>query len=173
MADKKASTARKMKILGKKSLSSIITIFLEALFVICVAVIISGGIIIIKKFEELISLDIAKTLLVVYLSGIPALVIIFQFLKIFKGLKNEKVFDKENIKRFQISYMASIIIGIMYMINSIFLFCSDLSTASLTLYLIFTYTIAIVFLIFGIGLVVLNEIYKKAIQFKEENDLTI
>ncbi len=30
-----------------------------------------------------------------------------------------------------------------------------------------------VFLIFGIGLVVLAEIYKKAIKYKEENELTI
>lgn len=33
--------------------------------------------------------------------------------------------------------------------------------------------IATVFFFFGIGLLVLTEIYKKAIQFKEENELTI
>ena len=36
-----------------------------------------------------------------------------------------------------------------------------------------TYILALVFLIFGIGLVVLTEIYKKAIKYKEENELTI
>ena len=41
------------------------------------------------------------------------------------------------------------------------------------IYLMLTYIIALVFLIFGIGLVVLAEIYKKAIQYKEENELTI
>ena len=33
--------------------------------------------------------------------------------------------------------------------------------------------ISIIFLIFGIGLVVLKEIYRKAIEYKDENDLTI
>ena len=30
-----------------------------------------------------------------------------------------------------------------------------------------------VFLIFGIGIKILNEIYKKAIKYKEENELTV
>ncbi len=35
------------------------------------------------------------------------------------------------------------------------------------------YVVTLVFLIFGVGLIVLSEIYKKAIKYKEENDLTI
>ena len=38
-----------------------------------------------------------------------------------------------------------------------------------TLILVF----AIVFLVFGVGIKILNEIYKKAIEYKEENEFTI
>lgn len=74
-----------------------------------------------KNLKLLINLDIAKILFIVYLFGILASTMIIQFLGIFKRLREEKVFDKENIK----------------------------------------------------GCVVLNEIYKRAIKYKEENDLTI
>ena len=45
--------------------------------------------------------------------------------------------------------------------------------ASIVVYLFFSIITAMIFLIFGIGLLVLREIYKTAISNKEENDLTI
>lgn len=58
------------------------------------------------------------------------------------------------------------------MINSIILFFQT-TDPNILVYRILTSTVTLVFLIFGIGLVVLTEIYKKALKFKEENDLTI
>ena len=40
-------------------------------------------------------------------------------------------------------------------------------------YIFFAIITAMIFLILGIGLIVLKEIYKTAIENKEENDLTI
>jgi len=41
-------------------------------------------------------------------------------------------------------------------------------------YILFSLTIlAIIFVVAGIGIKILNEIYKKAIEYKEENDFTI
>ena len=161
-----------MKILGKKSLSSVITIFLKILLILCIAVIISGAYIIVKNIDLLASLTIFKTLLLIYLSSIPALILIIQFLKIFENLREEKVFIESNIKKLKISYITSIIIGIIFMINSIILFFQT-TDPNILVYRILTSTVTLVFLIFGIGLVVLTEIYKKALKFKEENDLTI
>ena len=161
-----------MKILGKKSLSSVITIFLIIVLILCIAAIISGAYIIVKNIDLLASLTIFKTLLLIYLSSIPALILIIQFLKIFENLREEKVFIESNIKKLKISYITSIIIGIIFMINSMILFFQT-TDPNILVYRILTSTVTLVFLIFGIGLVVLTEIYKKALKFKEENDLTI
>lgn len=163
-----------MKVLGKKSLSSVITIFLIILLILCTTVIISGGIIVVKLFNILNSSNVTRSLIVLYLSSIPAEILIIQFLGIFISLRNSDVFNVKNLKRLKISYIASITMGCMYMINSIVLFINHKQEGNwIPLYLLLTYIIALVFLIFGIGLVVLSEIYKKAIQYKEENELTI
>ena len=163
-----------MKVLGKNSLSSVITAFLIILLLLCIVVVISGGIIVIRNFNLLTSTNIARSLIVLYLSSIPAAVLIVQFLEIFSGLKNGDVFNNKNIKRLKISYFSSLIMGIMYLLNSSLLFFAYKQESQwIPLYLMLTYILALVFLIFGIGLVVLTEIYKKAIKYKEENELTI
>lgn len=163
-----------MKVLGKNSLSSVITAFLIILLLLCIVVILSGGIIVIKYFNLLNSTNITRSLIVLYLSSIPAAVLIVQFLEIFRGLKNGDVFNNKNIKRLKISYFSSLIMGIMYLLNSSLLFFAYKQESQwIPLYLMLTYILALVFLIFGIGLVVLTEIYKKAIKYKEENELTI
>ena len=37
----------------------------------------------------------------------------------------------------------------------------------------FSITLTVIFIVSGIGVKILNEIYKKAIEYKEENDFTI
>ena len=63
--------------------------------------------------------------------------------------------------------------GLMYLKNSITLFFSTEEESWIVIYMLLTYIITLVFLIFGVGLIVLSEIYKRAIKYKEENDLTI
>ena len=63
--------------------------------------------------------------------------------------------------------------GLMYLINIITLFFSTEEESWIVIYMLLTYIITLVFLIFGVGLIVLSEIYKRAIKYKEENDLTI
>lgn len=162
-----------MKVLGKKSLSTLIKIFLWILFTVCLIVVILGGVILIKDFTFFKSTNTLKTLIILYLSSWPASVLISQFIGIFKSLENNNVFDKNNLKRLKISYISSIIMGIMYLINSVILFLNKENENWMIIYMLLTYIITLVFLIFGVGLIVLSEIYKRAIKYKEENDLTI
>ena len=162
-----------MKVLGKKSLSTVIKIFLWILLAICLLVVIMGGIVVISDFSFFNSSSTLRSLIVLYLSSIPAAVLISQFIGIFKSLENNEVFDKKNLKRLRTSYISSIIMGIMYLINSIMLFFSPEDENWIIIYMLLTYIITLVFLIFGVGLIVLPEIYKRAIKYKEENDLTI
>ena len=162
-----------MKILGKRSLSSIIKIFLWILLIICLLVVTIGGIIAIKEFNYFNTNNTLRSLIILYLSSIPASILIIQFIGIFKSLENSKIFDNQNIKRLKISYITSIIMGIMYLVSSIILFLSRADENWEIVYMLLMYVVTLVFLIFGVGLIVLSEIYKKAIKYKEENDLTI
>lgn len=162
-----------MKVLGKKSLSTLIKIFLWILFTVCLIVVILGGVILIKDFTFFKSTNTLKTLIILYLSSWPASVLISQFIGIFKSLENNNVFDKNNLKRLKISYISSIVMGLMYLINSVILFLNKENENWMIIYMLLTYIITLVFLIFGVGLIVLSEIYKRAIKYKEENDLTI
>ena len=162
-----------MKVLGKKSLSTLIKIFLWILFTVCLIVVILGGVILIKDFTFFKSTNTLKTLIILYLSSWPASVLISQFIGIFKSLENNNVFDKNNLKRLKISYISSIVMGLMYLINSVILFLNKENENWMIIYMLLTYIITLVFLIFGVGLIVLSEIYKRAIKYKEENDLKI
>lgn len=162
-----------MKVLGKKSLSTLIKIFLWILFTVCLIVVILGGVILIKDFTFFKSTNTLKTLIILYLSSWPASVLISQFIGIFKSLENNNVFDKNNLKRLKITYISSIVMGLMYLINSVILFLNKENENWMIIYMLLTYIITLVFLIFGVGLIVLSEIYKRAIKYKEENDLTI
>lgn len=162
-----------MKILGKKSLSSIIKIFLWILLIICLLVVLIGGIVVIKEFSYFNTDNTLRSLIILYLSSIPASILIIQFIGIFKSLENSKVFENQNVKRLKTSYITSIIMGIMYLVNSIMLFLSRAEENWEIVYMFLMYVVTLVFLIFGVGLIVLSEIYKKAIKYKEENDLTI
>lgn len=164
-----------MKVIGEKSLSSLIEKFLIALVVLCVIALISGAVIFAKVFE---ASSIGVLLVTTYLSGIPAIVMIVEFKKIFKALKTEKVFCRENIKRLNVTYISSLIIGMIYGINFVVILIDVLNADSIKtgagiLTVFYSLVFAMIFLIFGIGLVVLSKIYEKAIDYKEENELTI
>src|SRR5699024_3611082 len=103
---------------------------------------------------------------------------IYQFIKIFTNLKESKLFEKKNTNYLNKVSKLSIIIGFLYYmcLVGISIFLSnynslDLLTDFLIITLILVFSVA--FFIFGIGIKILNEVYKKAIEYKEENDFTI
>lgn len=169
-----------MKITGKKSISSVIKIFLIILFALCIVSIIEVPMFIEKNgmgsFKQMIFEEpLGITIIFIYLSSIPALIMLYEFIKIFSSLEKENIFSKKIENRFLISSICSIIIGIIYGIN-VFVQISKISNfeySSIIVYLFFSIITAMIFLILGIGLIVLREIYKTAIENKEENDLTI
>lgn len=169
-----------MKITGKKSISSFVKIFLVILFALCIVSIIEVPMFIEKNgigsFKQMIFEEtLGITIIFIYLSSIPALIMLYEFIKIFSSLEKGNIFSKKVENRFLISSVCSIIIGIIYGIN-VFVQISKISNfeySSIIVYLFFSIITAMIFLILGIGLIVLREIYKTAIENKEENDLTI
>lgn len=169
-----------MKISGNKSISSMIKIFLIIMFAICIASIITVPIVIENQsdinFKQIILNEpLGTTIICIYLSGIPALVMLYQFIKIFSALEKGEVFSRKIENRFLIASICSIIIGIIYGINAIIMpsKITQFDYSAIVTYIFFAIITAMIFLILGIGLIVLKEIYKTAIENKEENDLTI
>ena len=164
-----------MKILGKKSLSSVVMIFLCVLCVLCIMAMIAGGIFVLTNWTFFTKDLLSITYILIYLSSIPALIMIIAFLQIFNTLKQENPFEKKNIKRLGTSYITSIVIGVIYAINVLFVYLGVgmIKERFFIIYPLANVAISIIFLIFGIGIVVLKEIYRKAIEYKDENDLTI
>ena len=169
-----------MKITGNRSISSMIKIFLIILFAICIAAIIAVPTFIEKQGTEsfksmILDEPLGTTIIVIYLSGIPALIMLYQFIRIFSSLEKGEVFNRKIENRFLITSICSIIIGIIYGIN-IFIIPNKIKHfeySTIITLVFFSIVIAMIFLILGIGLIVLKEIYKTAIDNKEENDLTI
>ena len=97
--------------------------------------------------------------------------IIYQFIKIFQHLKDSDLFCENNVKRLSTISIYCFVISTIYFITAIF------AIATITKYFQeFVYYILfslIIFCVAGIGIKILNEIYKKAIEYKEENDFTI
>ena len=169
-----------MKLTGNKSISTILKIFLIILFILCILSMIATPIFIEKggdiSFKQMIiNGTLGINIIFIYLSSIPALIMLYQFIKIFAQLEKENVFSKVIEKRFLITAICSIIIGAIYVINAIVMPSKiiNFDKSSIIVYLFFSIITSMIFLILGIGLMVLREIYKTAIKNKEENDLTI
>ena len=179
-----------MKILGEKSLSSKVENGLKILFfIIFIIDVIVFGIICTSLFFEFSSFSVRENFIfriilegligfIALLTGIVALFIIYQFIKIFRNLKENRLFEKDNSKYLNKIWIMSIIIGSLYFVifigTSVFLeFFYSIDILSGILLKILILIFSITFLIFGIGIKILNCIYKKAIEYKEENDFTI
>ena len=165
-----------MKLLGEKSLSKYIKIFLIILSIICFLCILLGGFYILTFWQTIFILPIAIPILLIYFTGILALILLVQFIGIFHCFEKGKLFVNENISRLKISYICSFSIFSIYTISIIYFIYLIHDSIDLDLFILPTITLFIidfVFLIFAIGLVILTELYKKSIKYKEENDLTI
>lgn len=169
-----------MKITGNRSISSMIKIFLIILFAICIASVITVPIIVenqgIGSLKQMIFNGIlGSTVVCIYLSAIPALVMLCQFIKIFSSLEKGEVFSRKIENRFLVTSICSIVIGIIYAINAITMLnkIAKFEYSAIVTYMFFAVIVSMIFLILGIGLIVLKSIYRTAIENKEENDLTI
>ena len=179
-----------MKVLGEKSLSSKVEIGLKILFLIIVIIdIITVEVTAGSMFFQFNSFSVRENYtlrivlettigLVFSLTGIVALYIIYQFIKIFRNLKVNKLFEKDNAKYLSKISLMSIVIGILYLICFIgvsifFKYFNSMDFLSNFLLKTLILVFAVAFLIFGIGIKILNYIYLKAIEYKEENDFTI
>lgn len=172
----------KMKILGEKSLSSKVIVGLNILFILISIIDLFVLTLIAKSAKNIITnINIQNSIfdlllfVMIIITGLIALFIIYQFIKIFKNLKNNILFSINNSKSLNIISNSCFIISVIYLIISILIIAIAKNLIDEFIYYILAFSIMlmIIFVVSGIGIKILNEIYKKAIEYKEENDLTI
>lgn len=172
----------KMKILGEKSLSSKVIVGLNILFILISIIDLFVLTLIAKSVKNIITnINIQNSIfdlllfVMIIITGLIALFIIYQFIKIFKNLKNNILFSINNSKSLNIISNSCFIISVIYLIISILIIAIAKNLIDEFIYYILAFSIMlmIIFVVSGIGIKILNEIYKKAIEYKEENELTI
>ena len=172
----------KMKILGEKSLSSKVIAGLNILFILISIIDLFVLTLIAKSAKNIITnINIQNSIfdlllfVMIIITGLIALFIIYQFIKIFKNLKNNILFSINNSKSLNIISNSCFIISVIYLIISILIIAIAKNLIDEFIYYILAFSIMlmIIFVVSGIGIKILNELYKKAIEYKEENELTI
>jgi hypothetical protein len=149
---------------GTKRLSGFVKLFLDLVF--------AGGIFIyvslpftLKWYFNLLSNTSGENYYFMmgflYVSGLFCLSIVFELRKIFKTLTGMNPFIIENVKSLKSMAMASFATSVCYMVKVIF--HNTLLTMIVTM----------IFVIAGLFCIILSEVFRQAIIYKEENDLTI
>ena len=146
----------------EKSLSNFIEIGLKIIFVVGIIIYLTLPILL-NKYVEIFNpiLNYTAALVILYISGIPALIIIYAFIKMFETLKNDNPFVRENVTYLKIVSVCSLLISIIYIVGMFFIVS------------IFEIVAIAIFIIAFLGTYVLAELLRRAIEYKEENDLTI
>lgn len=147
-----------MKVYGKNGLGSILKVLLEIAFVLIIIMMIA------VPFK-------IKKIIVFYPNIICLLVIIYAFIKLFDTLKKEEPFCKDTIKNINIAKIASATASVIWAMQTLY-------EIILVKYpdLLSVFILAFMFILFlgvSIALYILKELFIKATNYKEENDLTI
>jgi hypothetical protein len=155
-----------MKIIGRTGLSGMVKLLIEAILVIGAVVYITLPFFL-KCFMNLEGGILGKgenyAFLVgfLYFVGAFLIVILFEIRRIFSTINSGNPFQSANAKSLKMIALMSLLITGSFIVK-IFFFNTILTMAT-----------AVIFLIAGLFSVVLAEVFKQAVAFKEENDLTI
>lgn len=153
-----------MAILGEKGLSGWVKRFLDLVFIGGIGIFL-GLPFILKWYLDLLYIwteqDYYFLMIFMYISGFACLAIVNEIRKIFKTLNRKNPFMMDNVRSLKRIAIASFAVSAAYVAKVVF-YNSFL-----------TVVIAMVFVIAGLFSIILAEVFKQAVEVKEENDLTI
>ena len=153
-----------MFVFGKKSLSVIFKTVLQCIFIGGLTIFLSLPLCLkwYLEFSENYSEDyFLKTLILLYVSGVLALAVLYLSIRLLNNINKTTPFNIENPKILKTIGVCSLLIAAIYFI-AIFVIKS-----------VFTIILFMIFVMLGFMAVILSEVFKKAIEYKEENDLTV
>lgn len=115
----------------------------------------------IAKYFGFIGAATAPIIIVLFLSGVLSVYILWQLKIMFRTLLNGNPFIAANVTCFRKIAAASILIALIYLIKCLFSFTLS------------TIVIIVIFIIAGLFSLTLKDLFKQAIYYKDENDLTV
>ena len=156
-----------MKITGEKGLGNILKIFLEIYLGLGVITVI----ILPFLLHEFYVLNLINCIIIIYPNGFVLSIITYKFIQLFNSLKNNNPFCEKNVKILKFTGIVAFLGSILWLLDLIY----ELIVAK-TDYIVFIVTLiflAVLFFGVSIALYMLSELFKKATEYKNENELTI
>lgn len=146
-----------------KKLNKITKIIVEILFYLGIVCVISVpvGMKYISGYYGYSSIETVTFATMLIISGIAAVYILYEFKRMFKTLVGGNPFVAANVKSLKRMAVSCLIITAVYIIKC---------------FTMFTFATVIIAIVFGIGTLfclVLKDLFRQAVEYKEENDLTV
>lgn len=113
------------------------------------------------RFIDISDTLVIPTIITLVICGICAVYILLQLKRIFKTLLEENPFVMDNVNYLRRMSVAAFIVAIMFFVKCFYWF--TFATA----------IIVIVFVIAGFFCLTLKDVFKQAVIYKDENDLTV
>lgn len=155
-----------MKITGEKGLGNILKTFLQICFGLGIMILIAIPFIL-QKFN----LKIITSIITIYPNGIILLLLIQKFITLFNSLKNNNPFSEDNVKILRKTGIITIIGACFWIVDLLYgiIFAEEFNII-INLVMIFLF---ILYTGVSIALYMLSELFKQAVEYKTENELTI
>ena len=152
----------KIRVVGQGGLSSFLEEFCWVLF--CVGIALTATLPWIldyygKLFWNDLGTDYIRILIVLYPSALMALTVVWQLRRILASVNRGTPFSLTNARRVKIVSVCCCVVGILFLIGIVPSLLAPL--------------LGLAFLFFSALALVLSELVKQAVVYKEENDLTI
>ncbi len=114
---------------------------------------------------------IIYSMFIIYPNGILMLLIVYEFIKLFKSLEENNPFTYKNVKILKETSLISLMMSIFWIADLLFMIFIINNT-----YVNYIIVLSFLFILFFgvfIALYILSELIRQATIYKEENDLTI
>lgn len=154
-----------MEIMGKKGLGNFLKILLQIVLVIGILILVSFPVVL-----RNIHMNINPNIVIFYPNAICLLLIIYQFIGLFDSLKMSNPFCENTVKKLKNAQKICAISSVFWILDFLY------EAILVRMYLSFSLVLAFMMILFigvTIALYILAELFKQALEYKNENDLTI
>lgn len=154
-----------MKAIKQNKIGKILKITLMATFVLGVPIIVILPLLLNHTSK------IIYSMFIIYPNGILMLLIVYEFIKLFKSLEENNPFTYKNVKILKETSLISLMMSIFWIADLLFMIFIINNT-----YVNYIIVLSFLFILFFgvfIALYILSELIRQATIYKEENDLTI
>ncbi len=155
-----------MNVTGKNGIGNYLKIFLQ----ICLY----GGVILLVSLPFTLKgmgLNMNASTFVIYPNGIVLLLIVYKFIKLFDSLKINQPFCDSNVNILKSTGIIALVEACLWLLDLVFQVVLVKSDD-----IVFNIVLAFLFVLFvgvSIALYILSELFKEAVNYKKENELTI